>query len=1029
MPNDTSNRKYSLVSDPLAGSTGTGLDQFVGYIYRDPGLAGATDSLDINAGASAADQLNHLIIRAAQATGAAADGVFTADEVVAMNTYIRANFLPEWTALHGDDEPGYETGYHRVQNDGSNLQYRGDNLLDTVADGVYHMGFEIRDGRFLNEDGDPNACVDQVAEWLTQFYTDHATTGSSLDRVTEMLIADSGLNCRITDADIAAGADAANGLNRMLLDAIKATGVGQDNWISEQDVVTLNNYLRADPARAAEWARLHGDDARHVETGYHLVQSDGGSTKMFGENLVNTVAEGIYDLGFAIRDGHLTNEDGVAGASLGQVSSWLNYFLTDQSTTGTGLDHIVDLLAVDRGLSRYTSAADITTGLQAADSMNHIITTLIDRTAANADKWITVEDVLAMNGLIRSDANLLQTWTTLHGDDEDTSETGYHLIQNDGANTDFLGNNLANTVADGIYHMGFEICDGRFLNEDGNPNVSVLDVATWLNFFYGGATILTGDGCGNQLTGDGRNEQINAGGGDDIVAAGAGDDLIYGSWGNDALAGDDGNDLIYGGSGNDTLSGGNGNDQFRVTGSKGSGFEGYDQYDGGAGTDRIVAYGGNVDIGVTAFAPANGIEIVDASAATGAVRLLGDWNDNVLDFSGTTFIGNVSIDAGGGQDTVIGSAGNDTIEGGSWGDQSLSGGAGNDRIHGGGGNDVLFGGSGDDTFTVTGTKAKGFEGYDRYDGGSGQDRIVGYGASVDIGMGTFGPANGIDTIDLSAVSGLARIVGDWNDNVLDFSATTFVGTVTIDGGGGRDTIIGSAGNDIIDGGSWGEQSLSGGGGNDVLHGGTGNDVLSGGDGNDVFQVSGSKAGGFEGYDSYDGGAGQDRIVASGGNVDIGMTAFGPANGVDVIDLSAVTGQARIVGDWNDNVLDFRGVSFVGNATVDGGGGRDTITGSAGSDNIRGGDGDDILSGLAGNDVLTGGSGKDVFAFGQAWGHDVVTDFRDGSDKLDFRGSGVTGMQNLTVTAVGADTVISFGGNDIVLSGFQVAKLDATDFIF
>jgi Ca2+-binding RTX toxin-like protein len=1029
MPNSTSPKKYSLVTDPVAGTTGTGLDQFVGYIYADPGLAGSNDRTEIAGGASAADQLNHLILRAAGATGAAADGVFTTEEVVAMNAYIRANFLPQWTALHGDDEDGYETGYHLVQNDGANLRYRGDNLLDTVADGVYHMGFEICDGRFLNEDGDPNACVDQVADWLTQFYTDHSTTGTRLDRLTDMVMADAGLDGRIGDAEIAAGADAANGLNRMLLEALKATGVANDNWISAEDVVTLSNYLRADPVRAAQWAQLHGDDAPRLETGFHRVQGDGGNGKMFGEKFVNTVAEGIYDLGFAIRDGRLTNEDGAAGVTTAQVADWLNYLVTDQSTTGTGLDRIVDFLAVDPGLSRYTSAADIVGGLQAADGMNHIVASLINRTAANADKWITVDEVMAMNGLIRGDAALLQQWTTLHGDDEDSGETGYHRVQNDGANSNFLGRNLADTVADGIYHLGFEVCDGRFLNEDGDANASVADVATWLNYFYNGATIVMGDGCGNQLAGDGRDEQINAGGGDDQVLAGAGDDLVYGSWGNDSLAGEDGNDLIYGGSGNDSVAGGNGNDVFRVTGTKGSGFEGFDQYDGGAGTDRIVAYGAAVDIGVTAFGPSSGVEVIDATAVTGPVRILGDWNVNTLDFSGVSILGNVTIDGGGGDDTIVGSAGNDVIEGGSWGNQNISGGVGDDQIHAGGGNDVLSGGDGNDVFRVTGAKGKEFEGYDSYQGGAGQDSIVGYGATVDIGMTAFGPSNGLDVIDLSAVTGNARILGDWNANLLDFSGITILGKATIDGGGGDDTIVGSAGNDIIEGGAWGNQNLSGGGGDDVLHGGSGNDVLSGGDGNDIFRVTGNKSAGFEGYDSYQGGAGNDSIVATGSSVDIGMTAFGPANGMDVVDLSAVTGPSRLLGDWNDNVLDFSGVALLGNVSIEGGGGNDMLIGSAGGNVIRGDSGDDLISGLAGNDLLTGGSGKDVFIFGGGWGHDTVTDYRDGSDKLDFRGSGAKGMGDLSITQVGADTLISFGGNEVLLSGVQTTKLDSSDFVF
>jgi Ca2+-binding RTX toxin-like protein len=119
-----------------------------------------------------------------------------------------------------------------------------------------------------------------------------------------------------------------------------------------------------------------------------------------------------------------------------------------------------------------------------------------------------------------------------------------------------------------------------------------------------------------------------------------------------------------------------------------------------------------------------------------------------------------------------------------------------------------------------------------------------------------------------------RLLGDWTDNLLDFSATTFVGKVSIDGGGGKDTIIGSAGDDNIDGGSWGDQTFCrAANGNDVLHGGTGTDQLFGGSGGDTFRVTGNVGNGFEGYDSYDGGAGKDRIVAYGGKVDIGLAAF------------------------------------------------------------------------------------------------------------------------------------------------------------
>jgi Ca2+-binding RTX toxin-like protein len=874
------NKTFSLVTDPQSGTTGTGLDQLVGAVFLDPGLAGDNDSKEIKAGADAANQLNRMIIEAAQAVGADTDHVFTTDEVVRMNEYIRADAarLQMWTDLHGDDEGDAETGYHLVQNDNSNVKYRGDNLLDTVADGIYHMGFEIRNGRFLNEDGNENAAVQDVADWLTQFFTDHSTTGTGLDRITDQVMADRGLGNNISDQDIAAGADYADQLNHMLLDAIAATGVMGDGRISEQDIATLNTYIRSDPARLAQWTALHGDDEKREETGFHLVQNDGSSSTYFGTNLVNNVADGIYHLGFQIKGDRLVNEDGNLNEKVSDVADWLNYYMADQSTTGTGLDHIVDWLKLDRGLARCTSAEDIVEGLDYADKLNHEIVDLIQQTGAASDKWITVEDVVAMNAAIRSDAAALKEWTMLHGDDESREETGYHLVQNDGANTNFLGQNLADTVADGIYHLGFAIRNGHVLNEDGNENASLSDIATWLNYFYNEATIVNGGWASDTLAGDERDEQINASGGDDTVSAGAGNDLIYGSWGNDTLAGEDGNDIIYGGSGNDQLSGGAGDDVFRVAGfdaKRGCTLEGYDSYDGGEGVDAIVASGTRVDIGMTGFSAANGIETIDVTAATGGARILGNWQDNVLDFSAVEVKGSLGIDAGGGNDTVIGTAGADTIMGGH-------------------GNDNLQGGAGDDVFRIVGAGKRYAEGYDTYDGGAGQDTILMTGRSVDLCLSGFSATNGVETADFTGVRGSHRILGDWTDNTLDFSALTIKGGLSyIDAGGGNDTVVGSS-------------------------------------------------------------------------------------------LSEV-----ILGNW----------------------------------------GDDTLNGGSGDDRLTGGGGADTFAFGADWGQDRITDFRRGTDKLDFSDAGVTDLAALSMTQVGRNTVVSYDGDQVVLQNVKMATLTADDFIF
>ena len=986
---ETSVKSYSMLTDPFEGTTKTGLDQIVETINGDPGLAGANLASQITGGAAAADALNHLIIEAMDATGVGAhvkaSGFFSSADVLALNSWIQANRLAEWTAAHGDDEGDEETGFHLVQNDGATTLYRGANLINTVADGVYHLGFQVVNNTFLNEDGNANASVEQVAKWLTQFYTDHSTTGSGLDRITNAIMADKGLGNHIPEAQIEGGADAANGINGLILDAIKATGADADGRIDATDIRAMNAWIRADEGRYNAFVALHGDDENGTETGFHLVQNDGGNTVYFGQNLVNTVADGLYHIGFEIQGNNFVNEDGNTNQTVDDVAAWIDYFYSDQSTTGTGLDRIVDTIKIDRGLSKWTSAQNIDGGAAAADGLNHMIDDGFTANDASSDGWITIEDLVQLNAWVHADAGRFAQFVALHGDDEDGTETGFHLVQNDGGTTTYFGENLINTVADGIYHFGFDIENGRFLNEDGNENQTLSDVSAWLNYFYLGKTITYGTDNGDVIDGTDGAEHILGEGGDDVINAGGDNDLVYGGWGDDTINGGDGDDLIYGQWGDDRLDGGEGSDIYRVSGNEAGGWsswEGHDTYSdsGSTGIDRIEAYGDDVDIGMTDFTADSGIEEIDATGATGTVRILGDWQSNTLDFRTTHFIGDIVIDGGYGDDTIFGS-GEDNV------------------IVGGGGDDTLDGFDGADRYIVTGNIDEGwcsFSGFDTYaDSGTdgAWDVIVAQGEDVDIGVTGFGPDNGIEEIDASGATGLVRVVGDWQSNLLDFSGVVITGNVVIDGYYGDDTIIGSAGDDTIIGGG-------------------GDDHLDGAEGSDTYQVTGNEAGGWDSFSGYDtfadsGHSGTDTIVAIGEDVDIGVAGFGPDNGIEVIDASQATGLVRVLGDWDANVLDFSGVSFVGNIVIDGAYGDDTITGTAAADIIIGGGGNDHLDGAEGGDTyqVTGTEADGWCSFS---GFDAYAD------------SGLSGI----------DTIAALGENvDIGLDGFSAASgievIDAT----
>jgi len=274
-------------------------------------------------------------------------------------------------------------------------------------------------------------------------------------------------------------------------------------------------------------------------------------------------------------------------------------------------------------------------------------------------------------------------------------ETGFHVIQGDGGNVQALGNALINTVADGIYHIGFAIQGDNFLNEDGNRNAALGDVSSWLNFYLNDRTQIVGTGGNDQLVGTDVAEQLVGRDGNDLLYGAAGDDLLDGSWGDDTLLGGSGNDQLDGSYGNDSLNGGNGGDTYLVSGNEAGGwssFASFDSYNdsGTSGVDRILAVGpGDVDVGLNGFSASSGIERIEAAAGVGRVRLLGGWNGDILDFSKIALVGGSFVfDGFYGNDTITGSSNADTI----------SGGGGDDRLIGVLGADQLTGSSGCDTF-------------------------------------------------------------------------------------------------------------------------------------------------------------------------------------------------------------------------------------------------------------------------------------------------------------------------------------------
>ena len=499
-------QRLDTVSATIA-MTDTGLDTLVKFALIDPGLNQSLSDEDIIAGTRAAAKMNAILVTAIKAVGAANDGAITADDVYDIADWIVDNRRAEWITAHGDDETGSETGFHKIQNDGNALYLFGDKMLDQVADGIYHLGFGYDGDRLINEDGDANARVEEVAFWLNALLEAdlaagslkttaiqpeaQGTTGTGLDALVTLINDDAGLARRLPAAEIKAGAEAADAMNAIIIEGIRKMGLADDGTLESSEVYALAQWIAR--WRPEAWSKAHGDDESGSETGFHLVQNDGSESRLFGRSAVDTIADGIYHLGFGYRDDRLINEDGNSNVRVEEVTYWLNSLLAADlasgalasgtgapvsGSTGTGLDRLVDLISHEGELGRRISDYDIKNGAAAADAMNTIIVAGIKATGIANDGHITRADIIDLSDWIV--ANHRAAWIAAHGDDEKGVETGFHLVQGDGARARMFDHNAVDTVADGLYHLGFGHKDGRLINEDGEGNAGLSDVAFWL---------------------------------------------------------------------------------------------------------------------------------------------------------------------------------------------------------------------------------------------------------------------------------------------------------------------------------------------------------------------------------------------------------------------------------------------------------------------------------------------------------------------------------------------------------------------
>jgi hypothetical protein len=482
----------------------TGLNQIHEIIENDSRINKKISAENIKKAQDSVTAMNLLINEAILARGLANDGDISIADTKEINHYLLENHADRWADLRGQD------GYALIERK-SSTTIMAKNAVRNVWGNIYNLGFETtnKDRRLTNYKGKKSSGFTSVGYNLGEvlkndiasgtlnnpnFQEVVGTTGTKLDMIVNVILTDKGLVRKISTGDLRIGAESANKMNALIVEGIKAEGLGNDGNLTAADMRTLNRYLVENHQEL--WAVLHGDDENDEETGYHKVQNDGAYTRMFADNVINSIADGIYHLGFETdNERRLLNEDGNKNKSFEKVAWWLDTTLKKDllagkfsnpeykevvGETGTRMDNMINYIYNDEGLLRKVSMDDIRAAAYSANEMNKLIFEGIKETGIANDNAISTNDVKLLNQYLVE--NYADVWAELHGDDENDEETGYHRIQNDGAIGIMNGKNHINNLADGVYHLGFKTkYKNRLVNEDGNKNVSFKNLAYWLN--------------------------------------------------------------------------------------------------------------------------------------------------------------------------------------------------------------------------------------------------------------------------------------------------------------------------------------------------------------------------------------------------------------------------------------------------------------------------------------------------------------------------------------------------------------------
>ena len=507
---------------------------------------------------------------------------------------------------------------------------------------------------------------------------------------------------------------------------------------------------------------------------------------------------------------------------------------------------------------------------------------------------------------------------------------------------------------------------------------------------------------------------------DDIIDASAspiavtiygqnGNDTIYGSEFDDLLHGGDNNDLIIGNLGEDTIIASTGDDL--VIGDHGLALKAnadtWTQRDAIAELAELssIIDGGSID---TIYAGDGNNTVIGGSAAdsitstTGNDIIIGD--NGAIDYTASVLIETTDLDDSTGDiDTIDAGEGNNVILGGAAGD----------AIDTGSGNDIVLGDHGEVYFIddvlrrVTSTVTS--------EGGVDVITLTG-GNNVVIG----GQAGDMISTD----KGMDIVIGDSGEITYSVLGAIEVVMTTDHAYGGNDTINASSGNNIVLGG-FGGDSITTTAGSDIVLGDDGviNYISADGNTDDIDLILSLSTTDGGGADDIDSGSGDDIVIGG---------RFG-----DTIDT--VDGNNLIIGDSGSiTAADDNGSRFASlpitlglvETIAFGDGGSDKITTGSGNDIVFGGHNDGSLSDSADGsvvEVINVGEGNNI-VLGDDGAIDYVRAEREpGVPGADLDASDIDLIVSLSTTAGGGiDDIDSGSGDDILIGGRFGDTIDTVD---